>query len=197
MSDGRLRRPADGDYYVAPWSDGFLQGDLCKDVPLGFAAPPDAIVMAEGQRRFITGPFDAGPAMLLSPSCAIAAQGSGTRPGLYAHPARIMARIRPVEELLQAQTVTEQNVNHLRADRLRNYFYLPADDQRPESAALLYMPILQGSSRQGRSNSSRAVWRACRITWASHHRIDDTDRSRRFIWQRRFEVPPSRARHAH
>lgn len=141
MSGGRLQRPSDSDYYVAPWSDGFLQGDLFMDVPLGFAAPPDAIVIAEGERRFITGPFDAGPAMLLSPSCAIAAQGTDTRAGMYAHPARIMAPIRPLEELLHAHVVTEQNIGHLRADRLRNYFYLPADDQRPESAALLYMPI--------------------------------------------------------
>src|SRR3954453_16191959 len=101
MRGGRLRRPADDDYYVKPGSDNFLQGDIFKEVPLGFAAPPDAVVMAEGERRFISGPFDAGPAMLISPSCAIAAQGSGATPGTYAHPARIMLPIRPLAELLE------------------------------------------------------------------------------------------------
>lgn len=141
MSSGTFRRPKDDDYYVAPWSPGFLQGDLFKDVPLGFPAPPDAIVMAEGERRFISGPFDAGPAMLISPSCAIAAQGATAEAGMYAHPVRIMVPVRPVDDLLEAGAVTEQNVGHLRADRLRNYMYLPADAEHPESAALLYMPI--------------------------------------------------------
>lgn len=141
MTGGVLRRPSDDDYYVASWSAGFMQGDLFKDVPLGFAAPPDAVVMAEGERRFITGPFDAGPAMLISPSCAIAAQGASAEAGMYAHPARIMAPIRPVAELLEGGAVTEENVALLRADRLVNYFYLPAFDDRPEGAALLYLPI--------------------------------------------------------
>jgi hypothetical protein len=141
MTGGMLRRPNDGDYYVAPWSAGFLQGDLFQDVPLGFASPPDAVVMGEGERRFITGPFDAGPAMLISPSCAIAAQGAQMKEGMYAHPARIMAPIRPVTELLEGGAVTKQNVGLLRADRLINYLYLPASDDRPEGAALLYLPI--------------------------------------------------------
>lgn len=141
MSGGKLRRPSDGDYYVEPWSDNFLQGDIFKDVPLGFAAPPDAVVMAEGGRRFITGPFDAGPAMLISPSCAIAAQGSGATPGMYAHPARILLPIRPVAELLENGVVAEQNMGLMRADRLVNYLYLPSADDREEGAALLYLPI--------------------------------------------------------
>ena len=141
MTKPQFKRPKDGDYFVAPWSVGYLQGDIFKDVPLGFAAPPDAIVMAEGERRFITGPFDAGPAMLLSPSCAIAAQGKEAGEGEYAHPARIVAPIRPVQQLLDAGAVTEQNVDMLRADRLRNYLYLPPRGNSPERAALLYLPI--------------------------------------------------------
>lgn len=141
MTGGALQRPSDDDYFVAPWSPGFLQGDLFKDVPLGFAAPPDAVVMAEGQRRFITGPFDASPAMLISPSCAIAAQGPGTEEGMYAHPVRTLVPIRPVADLLEGGVVTEQNLPMLRADRLINYLYLPAHEDRPEGAALLYMPI--------------------------------------------------------
>jgi hypothetical protein len=141
MSGGKLRRPADDDYYVEPWSDTFFQGDIFKDVPLGFAAPPDAVVMAEGERRFITGPFDAGPALLISPSCAIAAQGPDMPSGAYAHAARIMVPIRRVSELLESGVVTEQNLGLLRADRLVNYLYLPGSEDQEEGVALLYLPI--------------------------------------------------------
>lgn len=141
MTGGTLRRPSDEEYFVAPWSESFLQGDVFKDVPVGFASPPDAVVMADGERRFITGPFDAGDAMLISPSCAIAAQGATAAAGMYAHPVRTLVPIRPVAELLEGGAVTEQNVALLRADRLVNYFYLPAFGDRPEGAALLYMPI--------------------------------------------------------
>lgn len=57
MATRSLKRPADDDYYAEPWSENLLQGDLFRDVPLGFVAPPDAVVMSEGQRRFITGPL--------------------------------------------------------------------------------------------------------------------------------------------
>lgn len=141
MSASKLQRPADEDYYVAPWSDTFLQGDVFKDVPIAITAPPDAVVMAEGERRFVSGPFDAGPAMLISPSCAIAAQGATGAPGAYAHPARMLVPIRPVGELVAGGAVVEHNLGNLRADRLRNYLYLPATDDYPESAGLLYMVI--------------------------------------------------------
>src|SRR5262245_24067786 len=97
--------------------------------------------MAEGERRFVSGPFEAGPAMLISPSCVIAAQGRSAAPGTYAHPARTLVPIRPVDELLAADAVSESNLGHLRSDRLRNYLYLPPADERPESAALLYLPL--------------------------------------------------------
>jgi hypothetical protein len=141
MSASKLHRPVDEDYYVEPWSDTFLQGDLFTDVPIAIPAPPDAVVIAEGERRFVSGPFDAGPAMLISPSCAIAAQGPTAPPGSYAHPARTLVPIRPVDELAEAGAVPEQNLGHLRADRLRNYLYLPASGDRSEGAALLYMPV--------------------------------------------------------
>ena len=80
MSASKLQRPPDDAYYVEPWSDTFLQGDLFRDVPVAIPAPPDAVVMAEGERRFVSGPFDAGAAMLISPSCAIAAQGPNVPP---------------------------------------------------------------------------------------------------------------------
>jgi hypothetical protein len=141
VASRKFQRPSDDEYYVDPWSPGVLQGDIFKDVPIGFASPPDAVVVDEGERRFITGPFDSGLAMLLSPSCAIAAQGRGIAPGAYAHPARALVPIRPVDELLAEGAVNEVNVGMLRADRLRNYFYLPAGKFWPESAALLYLPV--------------------------------------------------------
>jgi hypothetical protein len=141
MSASKLRRPADDDYYVEPWSDTFLQGDLFEDVPIAISAPPDAVVMAEGERRFVSGPFDAGPAMLISPSCAIAAQGPTAPPGAYAHPARTLVPIRTVAELVEAGAIPERNLGLLRSDRLVNYLYLPALKERPEGAALLYMPL--------------------------------------------------------
>ena len=140
MSASKFERPADDDYYVEPWSDTFLQGDVFTDVPIAITAPPDAVVMAEGERRFVSGPFDAGPAMLISPSCAIAAQGT-TGAGGYAHPARMLIPIRPIRELVAAGAVLEHNLGNLRADRLRNYLYLPATEHYPESAALLYLVI--------------------------------------------------------
>jgi hypothetical protein len=141
MSASKLRRPPDGNYYVEPWSDTFLQGDLFTDVPIAIPAPPDAVVVAEGQRRFVSGPFDAGNAMLISPSCAIAAQGATAPPGSYAHPARTLVPIRPVAELVEAGAIPERNLGLLRSDRLVNYLYLPAFKERAEGAALLYMPI--------------------------------------------------------
>src|SRR5829696_3256908 len=125
MSASKLQRPADDAYYVEPWSDTFLPGDLFKDVPIAIPAPPDAVVMAEGERRFVSGPFDAGPAMLISPSCAIAAQGSSAELGTYAHPSRTLVPARPVSELLDAGALREDTLGHLRSDRLRNYVYLP------------------------------------------------------------------------
>lgn len=135
-----LKRPADEAYYVDPWSDTFLQGDLFADVPIAITAPPDAVLMDDGERRFVSGPFDAGPAMLLSPSCTIAAQGAP--PGTYAMPARTLVPVRRVAELREADVIGEHNVGNLRADRLRNYLYLPTGGTiEEESVALLYMPI--------------------------------------------------------
>ncbi len=118
-----------------------LQGDIFLNVPLAMIAPPDAVVISEGDRRFVTGPFDAGPAMLISPSCVIAAQGEATEPGQYAHPARTLVPIRPLEQLVKAEAIAERNLGHARSDRLPNYLYLPEGPDWPESMVLLYLPI--------------------------------------------------------
>jgi hypothetical protein len=135
-----IKRPADDAYYVEPWSDTFLQGDIFEDVPIAIAAPPDAVLIDEGARRFVSGPFDAGHAMLVSPSCTIAAQGAP--PGTYSMPARTLIPVRSAAELLDAGAITQGNLGHLRSDRLRNYLYLPTGGPfGEESVGLLYMPL--------------------------------------------------------
>jgi len=119
-----------------------MQGDFFDEVPLGFPVPPDAVFVAEGERHFLTGPFDAALAMLITPSCAMAAQGAGAGPDVYAHPARTLVPMRPVQDLLNSGAVRAANLGNLRSDRLVNYMYLPERDGGwPESAALLYLPI--------------------------------------------------------
>lgn len=140
MSASRFSRPDNGDYYVEPWSETFLQGDLFAEVPFALPAPPDAVIVHEGQQRFVSGPFDSGVGMLTSPSCVIAAQGASAGSGVYAHPVRTLVPVRPVQELVAAGDIPEHNLGHLRSDRLRRYLYVPAGPSWPESAALLYMP---------------------------------------------------------
>jgi hypothetical protein len=140
MSASRLRRPPDENYFIKPWSDTFLQGDIFDHVPFAMAAPPDAVFTDEGDRRFVSGPFDSTLAMLISPSCVIAAQGD-VPPGTYAHPARTMVPIRPLKEMVTSGSVPERNVELCRKDRLRSLLYVPAGISWPESVALLHMPI--------------------------------------------------------
>lgn len=141
MATVKVKRPADGDYYVAPATEQLLQGDLFTNIPIGMVAPPDAVVLDDGAQRFVTGPFGAGPAMMISPSCTIAAQGSEGGDGQYAHPARTVIPVRPLESLTDAGVITGDNVGHFRADRLVNYLYLPEGPNWPESAGLLYLPM--------------------------------------------------------
>jgi hypothetical protein len=106
---------------------------------LAVPAPPDAVLRVEGERRFLSGPFEAGPAMLISPSCTIAAHGGAA--GTYATPHRTLVPIRSVSELLANGAISEENLGNVRSDRMRNYLYLPTSSKFVESAALLYMPI--------------------------------------------------------
>lgn len=63
MDTRKVERPDDGDYFVSPSSEQFLQGDLFANVPFGLPAPPDAVVVGDDGARFITGPFEAGYAI--------------------------------------------------------------------------------------------------------------------------------------
>jgi hypothetical protein len=89
----RPERPADADYYSRDRVELLSQGDLFRDVPLAYPMPADELVVdAEeggGSRRFLSGPLEFGPAMLLTPSCSLAAQ----RAAGYSHPVRRSFRL--------------------------------------------------------------------------------------------------------
>jgi hypothetical protein len=64
-------RPADDLYYESRL-ELFSQGDLFRDVPLAYPSPADSIVLLDdetaGSRRFLSGPFDVGLALLTTPT---------------------------------------------------------------------------------------------------------------------------------
>lgn len=110
--------------------------------------PADELVVdeadGEGGRRFLSGPLAFGPAMLITPSCSLGAQGATG----YAHPVRTLVPVVPLAELVDRQVVKETALADLRRfDHLINYLYLPPLDvgelefSMPESVALLYMPV--------------------------------------------------------
>ena len=143
----RPERPPDTDYYERDRVELFSQGDLFRDVPLAYPLPADEIVVGEGSggsRRFLSGPLEFGPAMLITPSCSLAAQGTAG----YGHPVRTLVPVLPLTELVERDVVKEVALNDLRRfDHLINYLYLPPldvdelDFSMPESVALLYMPV--------------------------------------------------------
>jgi hypothetical protein len=136
----REPRPEDSSYYE--WrTDYFRQGDLFTEIPLGQPFPPNAVDHKEGTRKFLSGPFEPGFGLLLSPSCSIAAQGAV---GQYAHPHRVVAPILSLERLVEEEAIKAGAVDELRrSDHLVNYLYLPPIPaaKMPESLALLYAPI--------------------------------------------------------
>ena len=143
----RPERPADGDYYERERVELFSQGDLFRDVPLAYPMPAEELVVDEeggGGRRFLSGPLQFGPAMLITPSCSLTAQGTAG----YAHPVRTLLPLIPLARLLEAGIVKETALADVRRyDHLINYMYLPPFDVAelefsiPESVALLYMPV--------------------------------------------------------
>lgn len=71
----RPERPADADYYERERVELFSQGDLFRDVPLAYPMPAGELLVEEdeggGSRRFLSGPLEFGPAMLITPSCSL------------------------------------------------------------------------------------------------------------------------------
>ena len=143
----RPERPPDADYYERDRVEFFSQGDLFRDVPLAYPLPADEIVVDEestGSRRFLSGPLEFGPGLLITPSCSLGAQGTAG----YGHPVRTLVPVLPLGELVDRGVVKESALDDLRRfDHLINYMYLPSlaveelDFSMPESVALLYMPV--------------------------------------------------------
>jgi hypothetical protein len=142
----RPERPSDADYYERDRVELVSQGDLFRDVPLAYPLPADELLVEEasGGRRFLTGPLAFGPAMLITPSCSVGAQGAAG----YGHPVRTLVPVIPLAQLIDQGVVKETALVDLRRfDHLINYMYLPPldinelDFSMPESAALLYMPV--------------------------------------------------------
>jgi hypothetical protein len=146
-------RPADEEYYEQHRVELFSQGDIFRDVPVGYptileeregegaADQEHREWLAAGTRRFLSGPLDVGFAMLITPSCSMGAQGGGAG---YAHPVRTLVVVRTMSSLVEDGILREAQIDAMRSrDRLVNYMYLPAtpDGELPESAALLYYPV--------------------------------------------------------
>lgn len=97
-----------------------------------------------GSRRFLSGPLEFGAAMLITPSCSLAAQGAAG----YGHPVRTLVPIVPLDGLVAEGILKEAALGDLRRfDHLINYMYLPSLEieevgfSMPDSVALLYMPV--------------------------------------------------------
>jgi hypothetical protein len=93
---------------------------------------------------FLSGPLEFGPAMLITPSCSLGAQGTEG----YAHPVRTLVPVLPLGQLVDQDVVKETALDDLRRfDHLINYLYLPPlevgelDSSMPESVALLYFLV--------------------------------------------------------
>lgn len=139
----RPQRSRDADYYERDRVELFSQGDLFRDMPLAYPLPADELAVDEesgGTRRFLSGPLEFGPAMLITPSCSLGAQSTGG----YAHPVRTLVPVLPLEEVVARGVVKETALDDLRRfDHLINYMYLPPLEvgglgfSMPESVALL------------------------------------------------------------
>jgi hypothetical protein len=139
LSDWEPRPPNDS--YYEDRTSYVRQGDLFQDVPLGYPWPPEAVEHSAGKRKFLSGPFEPGFGMLLTPTCSMIAQGDA---GRYAHPVRVLAPVLPLQRLVDEGVVKSGAIDDLRRyDHLVNYFYIPAiaDSGLPESLALLYSSI--------------------------------------------------------
>lgn len=143
----RPERPPDVDYYERGRVELFSQGDLFRDVPLAYPLPADELVVdpeEAGRRRFLSGPLEFGSAMLITPSCSLAAQGAAG----YSHPVRTLVPVVPLEDVVARDAIKHTALPDLRRfDHLINYMYMPPleveelEFSMPESVALLYMPV--------------------------------------------------------
>src|SRR3990170_5391913 len=109
----RPDRPADAEYYERERVELFSQGDLFRDVPLAYPLPANELLVDEesgGGRRFVSGPLTFGPAMLITPSCSLAAQGTSG----YGHPVRTLVPVVPLAELVERGVIKATALSDLR-----------------------------------------------------------------------------------
>jgi hypothetical protein len=146
-------RPADDEYYDSARTELFSQGDIFREVPLAYPTVLGELEDAEladdevpddwlaaGKRRFLSGPLEFGHAMLITPTCAMSAQGASG----YAHPIRTLVVVRPVADIVGRGILSSGQADDLRhRDRFGSYMYLPpiAHEELAESVALLYYPV--------------------------------------------------------
>src|SRR6266513_2375948 len=72
----RPERPPDAEDYARERVQLLRQGDVFRDMPRAYPLPTDELVVDEetgGSRRFLSGPLEFGPAMLITPSCSLGA----------------------------------------------------------------------------------------------------------------------------
>src|SRR2546430_12252479 len=102
----RQQRPSDAEYYERDRVELFSQGDLFCDVPLAYPLPADELVVDDehgGSRRFLSGPLEFGPAMLITPSYSRGAQGAAG----YGHPVRTLVQVLPLAALVDRYVLQE------------------------------------------------------------------------------------------
>lgn len=110
----RPERPADAEYYDRERVEFVSQGDVFRDVPLAYPLPAEELVVdqeeGKGGRRFISGPLTFGPAVLITPSCSLGAQGAAG----YGHPVRTLVPVVPISELVERGVIKETALSDLR-----------------------------------------------------------------------------------
>jgi hypothetical protein len=110
----RPERPSDAEYYERDRVELFSQGDLFRDVPLAYPLPADELVVDQDDhgvtRRFLSGPLDFGPALLITPSCSLGAQGAVG----YGHPVRTLVPVMPLSDVVERGVVKETALGDLR-----------------------------------------------------------------------------------
>ena len=149
------RRPDDSDYYESRL-ELFSQGISSATFrwPTRFPPMRSSRRKARGTRRFLSGPFEVGLAMLVTPTCSMRAQGA---PDRYAHPVRSLVPLRPFEEFVGAGLLDDSRAGLARKrDGLINYMYLPASEELAE--ALEGQRVTQLAVEGARQLQSKLVW---------------------------------------